>query len=78
MMIIPIPNRTDENFPIKFFQIEFYGIYKIYRICRKILLIVLKMKITKIVLYKFYRLCRILFLVILKMNMNRNSFLQIP
>ena len=35
------------NHSIEFFRIEFYRIYRIYRICRKLFLVVLKMKITK-------------------------------
>ena len=33
--------------PIELFRIEFYRIYRIYIICRKLFLVVLKMKITK-------------------------------
>ena len=32
---------------IEFFRMEFSRIYRIYRICRKLFLVVLKMKITK-------------------------------
>ena len=46
---------------IRFSQIEFY---RIYRIGRKLFVVVLKMKMPKIVLYKFYRFCRILIIVI--------------
>ena len=35
------------QFSFEFSPIEFYRIYRIYRICRKLFLIVLKMKITK-------------------------------
>ena len=31
----------------EYFRMEFYRIYRIYRICRKLFLVVLKMKITK-------------------------------
>ena len=36
-------NITSRNF-VAFFRIEFYRIYRIYRICRKLFLVVLKMK----------------------------------
>ena len=36
-----------ELFQSSFFRIEFFRIYRIYRICRKLLLVILKMKIVK-------------------------------
>ena len=41
------------QYPIEFFRMEFYKIYRIYRICRKLFLVVLKMKITKNSLLQF-------------------------
>ena len=46
---------------IEFFRNEFYRINRIYRICRRLFLVIFISKQLKIVFYKFYRFYRIKF-----------------
>ena len=59
---------------LEFFRIEFYSIYRIYKICRKLYLVVLKIKIT---FTNPVDSVEILILVILKIKSTKNSLLQI-
>ena len=51
----------EQTFEFEFFRIEFYRIYKSYRICRRSFLPIFIFKTTKNVFYKFYRFYRIQF-----------------
>ena len=55
-----LPHIAVLKLPFKFFRIEFYRIYRIYKICRKLFLLFGKWewKCLKIVFYKSYRFCR--------------------
>ena len=59
------------------FRLKFYRIYRMYRISRRLVLVISFSKLLKLVFYRTCRIYRRLFLVILFFKTTKNIFLQI-